>query len=214
MPATFTPPPFPMFPNPLDALPAAINHMLAAEPWARAQLVPHANKTLHIVVQPFTIGLAIAPDGSVARAAPGSVADTTITLPYATAARALMGTFTGGADALMRDLRVDGDAELAQAVSLLVRNLRWDVEEDLSTVVGDAVAHRVVATARAAGGEFRRSNEKFAAGVSEYLLDENPQLVRPRAVRVLADGVRKLRDDIARLEKRLDRMTAATSVRG
>ena len=201
--------PFPMFSNPLDALPAAINHLLAAEPWARAQLVPHANKTLHVVVRPFTIALAVAPNGTVARASATAAADATVTLAYAAVARGL----AGGAEALTRDLRVDGDADFAQAVSLLVRNLRWDAEEDLSKVVGDVAAHRVVSTARAAHGEFKRSNEKIAAGVSEYLLEENPQLVRPRAVQSFADGVRKLRDDLARLEKRVERLDPVASPR-
>ena len=201
---TFARPPFPLLPNPLDALPAVVNHLLKAEPWARAQLAPHVNKTLHVVVQPFTIRLAVAPDGTVARATMSSIADTTVTLPYSAIARVL----GGGSDAVLRDMRLEGDAEFAQAVSLLAKNLRWDVEEDLSKVVGDVASHRAVSAARKANAEIRRANERMAANLSEYLLDENPQLVRPRAVQMLADGVRKLRDDLARLEKRVDRLAA------
>lgn len=207
--APFSLPPLPLLPNPLDALPTAINHLLAAEPWARAQLAPHANKTLHVVVQPFTIKLSVAVDGSVARAVSSAMPDTTVTLPSSAIARVL----TGGGDVLMRDMRLEGDADFAHAVSLLSRHLRWDVEEDLSKFVGDAAAHRIVTTARTANHEFKRTNEKFAAGVTEYLLEENPQLVRPRAVHMLADGVRKLRDDLARLEKRLDRLTSGSGPR-
>ena len=197
----FARPPFGL-PNPLDALPAAINHLLASEPWARAQLAPHVGKTLNVVLSPFTIRLAVAVDGSVVRASSDAVADTTVTLPPSTITRVL----TGGADAASRDLQVSGDADFAQAVSMLVRNLRWDVEEDLSKVIGDAASHRVVSAARAASGEVRRTNERMVAGLSEYLLEENPQLVRPRAVEALAEGVRRLRDDLARLEKRVDRV--------
>jgi ubiquinone biosynthesis protein UbiJ len=203
---SFSRPPLPFLPallNPLDLLPAAINHLLDAEPWARAQLVPHANKTLHVVFQPFTIRLAVAPNGSVSRATPTAPADTTVTLPYSAVTRML----AGGSDAVLRDMHLEGDAEFAQAVSLLVKNLRWDVEEDLSKVVGDAVSHRAVSVGRRVTGELKRTQERVAANVSEYLLDENPQLVRPRAVQTLADGVRELRDDLARLEKRLDRLT-------
>ncbi len=215
----FSLPPLPLLPNPLDALPAAINHLLAAEPWGRAQLAPHVNKTLHVVVQPFTIKLSIAPDGSVARATASALPDTTVTLPSSAVARLLTGAGRGndrGGDGgndrgndnlLMRDMRLDGDADFAHAVSMLARHLRWDVEEDLSKLVGDAAAHRMVATARSVNNEIRRTHEKAAAGITEYLLEENPQLVRPRAVHLLADGVRKLRDDIARLEKRVDRLT-------
>ncbi len=191
-------------PNPLDALPAAINHLLVDEPWARAQLAAHVGKTLNVVLSPFTIRLAVAPDGSVVRAPAEAVADTTITLPPSTITRVL----AGGAEAASRDARISGDADFAQAVSMLVRNLRWDVEEDLSKVIGDAAAHRTVDAARAASGEIRRTSERMVAGIAEYLLEENPQLVRPRSVQTLADGVRKLRDDLARLEKRVERATA------
>lgn len=209
--AFFTRPPLPPFgrlpTNPLDLLPAAIDHLLAGEAWARAQLAPHVGRTLHVVVGPFTIRLTVASEASVVRAAQTAVADTTVTLPAAALARAM----AGGPDAALRDLRVDGDADFAQAVSMLVRHLRWDVEEDLSKVVGDAASHRLVAAGRAASGEIRRAHERLAANVVEYLADEDPQLVRPRAVTALADGIRALRDDLARLEKRVDRLTSPAS---
>lgn len=201
-PDPISPPPWPMPPHPLDALPAAINHLLAAEPWARAQLLPHANKTLNVVVSPFTIRLCVAPDGSVGRASSSSQADTVLRLPFSAIARAI----GGERDAVMRDLQLQGDADFAQAVSLVARNLRWDAEEDLSKVVGDVVAHRVVVGAQSVGKEVARANEKIVANVGEYLLDENPQLVRPQAVDVLAAGIRRMRDDLARLEKRIERL--------
>jgi len=208
----FSLPPLPLLPNPLDVLPAAINHLLRAEPWARAQLAPHANKTLHVVVQPFTIKLSVAPDGKVARAIASAVPDATVTLPSSAIARVLTGG-GGERDGLMRDMRLDGDADFAHAASMLARHLRWDVEEDLSKVIGDGAAHRFVATARTANNEIKRTHEKVAAGITEYLLEESPQLVRPRAVNMLAEGVRKLRDDLARLEKRADRLDARLNVR-
>ena len=204
----FPRPPLPLFgklfPNPLDALPAAINHLLAAEPWARSQMAPHVGKTLDIVVQPFTIRLTVVSESTVARASSSAVAATTVTIPYAAVPRIL----ASGPEAAMRDLRIDGDADFAQAVSLLAKNLRWDVEEDLSKVVGDAASHRVVAAARSARDQMSRTHERMASGLSEYLLEENPQLVRPRAVERFADGVRTLRDDLERLEKRVERLTS------
>ena len=109
--------------------------------------------------------------------------DTTVTLP----ASALPRVLTGGIDAVMRDVRIAGDAEFAQVVSTLAKTLRWDAEEDLSKVIGDAASHRVVAAVRSAHGEIRRTGERATAGITEYLLEENPQLVRPRAV-VEVDG--------------------------
>ncbi len=210
-PSFFGTPPLPLFgrffPNPLDALPAAINHLLAAEPWARNALAPHAGKVLDVVVGPLSIRLAVAADGAVLRAAADAVADTTVTVPVAS----LPQLVAGGPTAALRDLRIVGDAEFAQTVSTLTRNLRWDVEEDLSKVVGDAASHRIVGAARSATRTMRSAGSRATANVTEFLVDEDPQLVRPRAVTELAAGVRRLRDDLARLEKRVGRLTTASS---
>ena len=200
-------PPLPSFLHPLDALPAAINHLLAGEAWARGELAPHAGKTLVVVVSPMTVRMSVSSDSRVERADASAVADTTITVP----ASALPRFATGGPAAVMRDVRIDGDAEFAQVVSHLLQNLRWDVEEDLSRWIGDVAAHRLMTAARGAQAATRRTGERFTANLTEYLLDEKPQLVRPRAVEVLADGLRELRDTLARLEKRVDRLALKTA---
>ena len=38
-------------------------------------------------------------------------------------------------------VRIEGDVQLAAEVNWLVDHLRWDVEEDLSRLMGDAPAH-------------------------------------------------------------------------
>lgn len=191
--------------HPLEALPAAINHLLASEPWARAALAPHAGKTLDVVMGPLSIRLSTTVDGTVARAAAGVAADTTVTVPMASLPRIV----AGGPTAALRDLRIVGDAEFAQTVSAVAKNLRWDVEEDLAKVVGDAASHRLVGAARDAASTMRRAGRRATANVTEFLVDEDPQLVRPRAVTEFAERVRRLRDDLARLEKRVDRLTTA-----
>ena len=45
---------------------------------------------------------------------------------------------------------IQGDVQLAAEVAWLVDNVRWDVEEDLSRVFGDATAHTMVGFARRA----------------------------------------------------------------
>ena len=49
-----------------------------------------------------------------------------------------------------RDVQMTGDADFAAEIAFLAKNLKWDVEEDLSKVMGDAAAHRAVGAATAA----------------------------------------------------------------
>ena len=41
------------------------------------------------------------------------------------------------------ELRVEGDAAFAADVDWLIENLRWDVEDDLARLVGDAPAREI-----------------------------------------------------------------------
>jgi ubiquinone biosynthesis protein UbiJ len=46
------------------------------------------------------------------------------------------------------DIHIAGDVQLAAEVNWLSQNLRWDFEEDLSRILGDALAHQVANVAR------------------------------------------------------------------
>jgi ubiquinone biosynthesis protein UbiJ len=52
-------------------------------------------------------------------------------------------------------VRIEGDVQLAAEVNWLADNVRWDVEEDLSRVIGDAPAHMLVDTGRKLSGALR-----------------------------------------------------------
>ena len=45
-------------------------------------------------------------------------------------------------------VEIQGDVQLAAEVAWLVDNLRWDLEEDLSRLLGDPVAHQLAAAGR------------------------------------------------------------------
>ena len=44
-------------------------------------------------------------------------------------------------------MRIEGDVILAAEINWLVDHVRWDIEEDLSRVLGDAMAHQMVSVA-------------------------------------------------------------------
>ena len=45
-------------------------------------------------------------------------------------------------------IRIEGDVQLAAEVNWLIDHVRWDVEEDLSRIIGDAPAHMVMQNAK------------------------------------------------------------------
>jgi transcriptional regulator with XRE-family HTH domain len=58
------------------------------------------------------------------------------------------------ATALLRgdkpSVRIEGDVQLAAEVNWLIDHVRWDAEEDLARLVGDATAHTLAQWARSA----------------------------------------------------------------
>jgi ubiquinone biosynthesis protein UbiJ len=45
-------------------------------------------------------------------------------------------------------IRIEGDVQLAAEVNWLIDHVRWDPEEDLARLIGDAPAHTLTQTAR------------------------------------------------------------------
>jgi len=100
-------------------------------------------------------------------------------------------------------VHIEGDAEVAQTFSELLKNARPDLEEELSRVIGDVAAHQIGNVARSALQFGRRTLDTDALNVGEYLQEEGRDLpTRIEADEFMA-GVDKLRDDAERLEARL-----------
>ena len=62
-------------------------------------------------------------------------------------------------------IQIEGDVQLAADVNWLVDHVRWDVEDDLARIVGDAPAHALGAVARRMGQVLRQFVAKAPASV-------------------------------------------------
>ena len=175
----------------------AFNHLLAAAPWARAKLAPFAGRRARLVLGPLPLEFRIAPDGTFESLGTGEPA-VEIVLP-AGAALALL----QGRDAMMRDAHITGAADFAEALGFVLRKLDWDAEEDLSRVVGDIAAHRLVKTAGNVAAAQAEAARRLAENVAEYLRYEQPAGVGKAALAAFAVEVGALRQAADALERRL-----------
>lgn len=180
---------------------AVINHLLAQEPWARRELQRHAGKVAAIDAGVASLRLRVTADGLLEAAPAEAMASVTIRikpgdLPLIVQDRARAFSY----------VRIEGDAEFANALSSLSQSLRWEAEVDLEKLVGPLAANRLVAGARDALKAVKSGHQKIAENVAEYLLDEKQLLVRPHAVEELSADVTRLRDDVERAAKRLAKL--------
>jgi ubiquinone biosynthesis protein UbiJ len=184
-------------------LPAGINHLLAQESWARDKLIPHTAKVARIDVEIFAICLKVRVDGLLESASSDAPANVTIRVRIADLPSILQNR-----ERAFSYVKVEGDADFANTISQLSQSLRWEAEEDLSKFVGDIAATRIVAGAKNAMHSMKTTQQALAENVAEYFLEENPMLVRPQAVADFAGDVAKLRDDVERLAKRIEKLNA------
>jgi len=185
---------------------AALNHLLQAEPWARERLAPFAGAQLELRAPPLpALRFAVSGEGTLepAAAAAGEPALVVTLRP------AVLPAAARGADHVLRALEVKGDAKLAAEALYLMRHLRWDAEEDLSRLVGDAAAHRLAGLARELVRWHADAARRLAEGLVEYAVDEARLLVPRAELDTLAAANARLRDALERLEKRIEQLDAA-----
>lgn len=124
-----------------------LNHVLMQEPQAQERLKRQKGKPVKVQWGEVHLTLAATAAGLLERPAAGAAApELTVTLTQTsplTLAQTVMAGDKPGVD-------IQGDVQLAAEVAWLVDNVRWDVEEDLSRIVGDAAAHTLVRVAGAA----------------------------------------------------------------
>jgi ubiquinone biosynthesis protein UbiJ len=101
------------------------------------------------------------------------------------------------------DVTIRGDAEVAQKFRELAMLLKPDVEEELSRLIGDTPAHQALRLVRLATGFGRRAAETGVRNVAEYLAHERGDLVPRAEAEDFYRGVERLREDLDRLEARV-----------
>jgi ubiquinone biosynthesis protein UbiJ len=105
--------------------------------------------------------------------------------------------------AALRQLHLEGNSGLAAEVGFLAKNFRPDLEELLSRVVGDVLAHRMAQTARASGRWARDSLRRLSESCSEYATEEARLIASRSSLHRFASEVERLAQDVQRLERRM-----------
>ena len=190
-----------MTPSPDAFIPAALNHLLTQESWARARLAPHAGKVARFEIGPLTLRLQVAADGMLVSVATDQPVAVTIHIRAAD-----LPLIAQNRERAFSYVTIDGDADFANTISQVGQSVRWDAAEDLSRLVGDIAAQRIVTGAAATVATVRATGQKFMENVAEYFLEEKPMLLRPQAVTDFTAEVTRLRDDVERLAKRIERL--------
>ena len=121
-----------------------LNHVLMQEKQAQERLLRQKGRTIHARWGVFALDLIVTPAGLVDRAPLSDKPDLLLTVEAESPLRLAQSVLSGKAP----PVRIEGDVQLAAELGWLAENLRWDVEEDLSRLIGDAPAHTVTGLGR------------------------------------------------------------------
>jgi len=180
---------------------AAINHLLAQEPWARSALARHAGKQACIDAGLAQLRVLVARDGLLEASQADSAAHVTIRIKPAD-----LPLIAQDRTRALSYVKIEGDAEFANMISQLANGLRWDAEHDLERVVGPLGARRLAGGARSLTQGASQAARRLAENLAEFLAEERPVLVRPAQREAFAGDVVRLRDDVERTAKRIARL--------
>lgn len=108
-----------------------------------------------------------------------------------------------------RGVEIRGDAAIAERFRELGMLLRPDLEDLLARAVGDVPAHQIGRFTRLAFSWGRHAASTALTNVAEYLAHERRDLVPRNEGEQFLRGVDVLREDVDRLEARLDALMRA-----
>lgn len=175
-----------------------LNHLLDQQLWAREKLRAHAGRVIELRSPPLpALQLRIDDAG---RVAPASQVESDVVI--AVKPGVLPFLLRRGPDT-SQAFDIIGKADLAESLRDLLEHLEWDAEEDLSRLVGDAAAHRMVSSGRDLLAWQRGAAERLAQNFAEYLGEERPVLLRRPLFESFARETGELIDRLERLEERL-----------
>lgn len=147
----------------MNRLTLVLNHVLASEDAAVRRLRPHAGRFIRLQMTgwpgllppPPELTFMVTPAGLLEWCGqqPPPAVDLRLAVDASNPARSVAQGLTGRRPAV----DVAGDAALATDVSWLMDNLRWDVQDDLARLIGDAPAHELARVGAMLAGGVRQA---------------------------------------------------------
>lgn len=185
-----------------------LQHLTSQNQWSKSYLVPFAGKVVQLNFVLIKANLQILEDGSLAIGGETATPEATIHLPPSLALRMM----TGDEVAKMQ-IKIEGDAHFATEFSKVLQNMRWDVEEDLSRFTGDIAASKIGSTSKKILHTAKQQSINAAEMLSEYWQEEKNILAKKRHVETFNAEVDVLVSDVARIEKRIEKLRKALNTK-
>ncbi|MCF7521092.1 SCP2 domain-containing protein [Neisseria sp. ZJ106] len=183
----------------MSALLPIINHLIQQNPQHQRNLAEFTGKTVSFSIAGFRIQGRIGEDGFL-EAAQG-MADTEIIFHNSTIQKLLQNQQPG-----VGDIRIDGDLFLGMALLPIFSGLRYDAHADLNRLFGENAGALIAEKADAVRQTVKQIGQSIAEQIGEFSREPESPVPDAATLEAWIEEVDRLRDDVARLNARLDRL--------
>ena len=167
-----------------------------------AELARHAGKVILLSLPIGRLCFEISTEGSLV--ALTNVDSPSLELEVSSEALSTLAGASGNLrEQAMKSVKISGDADLAQLLGRLAGQIRWEYEEDLARLIGDAPANFAVRQGKKLISAGRSATSDLLANVAEYVGEERKVLLNKRDFMIHKNELSTLRDAVDRIEKRI-----------
>lgn len=203
----------PRWPAPLlRLLESALNRVLALDSSAAQALLALEGKSVALRLKPWPAPVQIAVSGGRLVASDSAAPDLAITA--SPGALLALAAERGGFQLPAGRVDISGDADLARRIQKLLAGLDPDWDRPFAQFFGEVAGHQIAKGLRGALGWGRATAKAMLLNSTEYLREESRDLIAPGELADFIDDVDRTRDDVERLEARIERLARLRAGRG
>lgn len=191
----------------LKALEISINRYLQLDPDTIARVATLSGKVIVVEISDWRLSWVIIPEPNGLTFSEDFSLVPTVTLRGKLFDMLKVGAAQGANEALFKNkIEMTGDMEAGEKIREILNKIDIDWEEHLSTIVGDVAAHQFIKGTRKIQSIGKKILDTFCGNVTEYVQVEASLLPTEAQVEKFFKALGKLRDDVDRLEARIQRL--------
>jgi ubiquinone biosynthesis protein UbiJ len=174
-----------------------INHILDQNDWANTKLKRFKGKSIQIQISDIEINFLVKNDGKIVSIEKCDKPETVIKMTIKTLIDLMI-------NKKMEDISITGDIEFAKNITDTIKKMQWDIEEDLSKLIGDLPAVGLIRIGKSIMNNTRNNVISFGETLKEYWQEENQILAKKRHIDKFINQVDIIAEDTDRLEAKIN----------
>ncbi len=191
----------------INTLELALNQYLSLDEDVSLFLDPLAGKVIAINIQPFDETLYLCPTTDKIQILENYLNEVDAGISGTLSALGLMGlSATPMRSIFSGEVSISGDTHIAHQFQQLFEKLDIDLEEKISHLTGDIVAHKIGNLFRSGQRWTQESIESFKLNSKEFLQEETKDLPAGPEAEILYSQIDDLRSDFDRLAARIEQL--------